>query len=1337
MPVVMVAVMLGMVGLMLLGSTNPNPSMLIFPVFMVLSMLMMFAPTSSEDPDEIRRVYLRHLGVLGEQARAVAVAQKEYEEFCHPAPHSLWSLVDSPRLWERVRGDADVLTVRVGTGVTPLATPIVIPEMGAQEDLDPVCLIAFRHTVQASRAVHGVPLTVDLTAFPFIGIVEGDEGEDSAPGGDSVRDLARAIIASAAFFHGPELLGIDVCGRCATEWESVKWLPHNRDPYSAPWTILVVDDVPGEQQAASADPNVLETRIAAAAGTVICIVVGSNSSTELGQMCWQDGLVLYSHGDPQEGECASAGASAHAPRNRGDRSFSPRVGQRTSRERVWSAGAGEPSATHGRSRTRNTQLGVATEGGEQVIGLADGVTEAEFDQLVRAIGAYDRPGSGYEAIASSGELLPMLGVSTPTRLPLGQLWERDEHYLLAVPIGADEEGRPVVLDMKESALGGVGPHGLCIGATGSGKSELLKTLVVSLALTHSPADLNLILVDFKGGATFLELGKLPHTSAVITNLAEEQTLVGRMQEAISGEMNRRQEVLRAAGNIPNIGAYAQKAAHDPSLPPLPHLVIIIDEFSELLGQHPDFAELFVAVGRLGRSLGVHLLLASQRLEEGRLRGLDSHLSYRIGLKTFSASESRQVIGTADAYHLPAKPGSGYMKTDADELIRFTASYVSGPVKEATVASDEEVRVQLFTGWREADPGGSDTAAEQNQAGTDAGACGNSADEADGGSATGSPATGGPAGGGSAAGGTAGNEAVQASDTAAVPPETLVDRVVAACSAEAEAQELVAHQVWLPPLPPVVPLGAVLGGGTAAVGGTAAAGGTSGATGSSAGHSSPSASTEKRGGLAATIGIIDRPYEQRQDPFVLPLNGAAGHLAICGGPQSGKTTAVRSLVLSCATTHTTADIAFYILDLGGADLAELSSLPHVAGVVGKQNKETVDRVFAEVTQLIDDATTSGGIGSPTPTRETFLIIDGFHIIRADFEEHLDTVARIASDGLGAGVHLIITTHRWSELRPAIRDLIGGRIELHLADPLDSLIDRKAQERVPALPGRGLTPDGESMLIALSSGEDIHHVHELAAGQPPVPQLRLMPTTLTSSELPGPEGAPGGHITIPLGIGGARLAPAMWQPGVSQHLLALGARGCGKTSLMELVGQSLSCIGRDVARLIVLDPRRSLLGTFPQDMLAGYAATADTMATLVENLAVTLSTRMPSAEVSPQELRERSWWSGPDLFLLVDDCHLIADHIFQPLHPYLPHARDVGLHIVLSRKAGAFSRALYTPLISGIMDAQPDILIYSADPADGPIAGVKTTVAAPGRAQLVRESARVGPIQVALPHAETTH
>ena len=405
---------------------------------------------------------------------------------------------------------------------------------------------------------------------------------------------------------------------------------------------------------------------------------------------------------------------------------------------------------------------------------------------------------------------------------------------LRVPIGIGDSGGLIHLDIKESAQQGMGPHGLCIGATGSGKSEFLRTLVLGLVMTHSPEQLNLVLVDFKGGATFAGMADMPHVSAVITNLANELTLVDRMQDALSGEMVRRQELLRDAGNYASIRDYEKARANGEDLAPMPSLFIVVDEFSEMLSAKPEFIDLFVAIGRLGRSLGLHLLLASQRLEEGRLRGLESHLSYRVGLRTFSAGESRAVLGVPDAYELPAVPGLGYLKPDQSTLLRFKAAYVSGPPSgRARVSRDEGGHVRGILPF---------TISEVLAL-----------------------------------------EPLETDDDVAPMPvqqqgeqpsllDIAVDRMIGVGDP--------AHQVWLPPLdvpdtldelmPDLVEdpeLGLV------------------------------SPQWRNLNGLVIPLGTVDRPREQRRDTMTLNLSGASGHVAVVGGPRSGKSTLLRTIVTS--------------------------------------------------------------------------------------------------------------------------------------------------------------------------------------------------------------------------------------------------------------------------------------------------------------------------------------------------------------------------------------------------------------------------------------------------------
>ncbi len=1121
-PVVMVVAIGAVMALMMLSGRAMSPMMLIFPLMMLFGLVGMFSPGQRQgDIDETRRVYLRHLDALAGKARGNADRQREHYTTLHPAPGELAAAVPTERVWERAASSPLALTVRLGTGNGALCTPVEVEDPGSPEDLDPVCAVSVRRTVAAVGTVAGMPIVVQLDAFPTITLA-----------GPRALEVARSIVVQLAFFHGPELVSI------SAPFGWAKWLPHSRSR-DARFRVALIDASGDHPATSDAD------------------------------------CTIYVHPDP---DYCIDGDTFHL--------------------------------------ICDDTLGAVTEQGTETLGVPDAFSAREAEYVARRLAFYRRPDNATRT--QGGGLLPMLGIADIEALDAHTMWpgRQGSRQRLTVPIGATPDGDAVYLDVKEAAHGGMGPHGLCIGATGSGKSELLRTLVAALAATHSPEELNFVLVDFKGGATFLGCESLPHTAAVITNLEDEAVLVERMFDAISGELNRRQELLRAAGNFANTTDYAEARRAAPEMDPLPALLIVVDEFSELLSQHPHFADLFVAVGRLGRSLGVHLLLASQRLEEGKLRGLDSHLSYRIGLKTFSAGESRQVLGVPDAYELPGEPGSGYLKAGMD-LVRFRAAYVSGPLtREVAEHREETSGVRVFTG-----------------------------------------------------------DEVEAEPVVQVDTDhstTVLGAVVEKSREVAAALGMSAHQVWLPPLPAEVSLAQVAPG---------------------------------------AVGLIDEPYRQRQLPLRINLEAAGGHVAIAGGPQTGKSTAVHTLVASLAE----ADYAVYVIDAGGGNFRDLAHLPHVAGVAGKGDEERVRRVVDEVLGVLD---------APRPT---VLVVDGWHaLLAADAktEDLRDPLARIASEGPAAGVHLVVTTQRWNAIRANVRDLVGTRFELKLTEPMDSMIDRKVQEKLPATPGRGLTPDGRHLLFARVNAEDIAQITDRVAGRAPVPRLKVLPRHVEAAPL-----VTGEVGRIPLGVGGAGLEPVY----AGGHVLAIGASGSGKSTFVASAITAIEAMPREQARMVILDPRRAHLGRAEETMVAAYAASNSSITEAVRAMCTTLNQRLPGADVTAEQLAQRSWWQGPDIYLVIDDLDLVGEDPLRPVVALLPHARDVGLRVVVARKFGGVSRALFSGFLAALKDVHPDVLVMDGTREEGQLFGVRPGPQVPGRATLVQSEPK-GTIQLAAPYQE---
>ncbi|MGW5643173.1 FtsK/SpoIIIE domain-containing protein [Saccharopolyspora sp. NPDC003752] len=263
-----------------------------------------------------------------------------------------------------------------------------------------------------------------------------------------------------------------------------------------------------------------------------------------------------------------------------------------------------------------------------------------------------------------------------TGFDVARAWTpRPAQDLYRIPIGVDESGAPVELDFKETARGGMGPHGLIIGGSGSGKGSLLRSIVTGLVTTHSPTDVNLVLAEYIAGPPFGDFEKAPHVSAFAPGLESDPDLVRRLRDSLDVESSRRMELLRAAG-AKNFWEYRQmrESGDQRCQEPLPALFVVIDEFRRVLEEQPDFVEILVRIGRLGRSLGVHMLLASHRLEQGDLRSLEPFLPFRVALRTFNADESRMVIGIPDASEIPTGTGRGYLRTP-DNIEQFKTATV--------------------------------------------------------------------------------------------------------------------------------------------------------------------------------------------------------------------------------------------------------------------------------------------------------------------------------------------------------------------------------------------------------------------------------------------------------------------------------------------------------------------------------------------------------------------------------------------------------------------------------------------------------------------------------------
>ena len=581
---------------------------------------------------------------------AAYVTEAEYRFDAAPGLDQLLPRAEGSRsqLWERRRGDDDFLALRTGIGVAPFNPRVSFPRGGSEA----LRVQAHQYLDRFDR-LNGVPIVVDVPKLGVLGLAGPHR---------TIVGVARGLVVQAGLLHSPADLQIAAAvghGHAAAWWW-MKWLPHVSE---AAATLHGPPLASGDIAAAALLDRVRqvqEARLAARRSRL-----GSDREPH---------LLLLIDGDLEF-----------------DRSVATSVLEATAETDmsvIWLAEeqAALPHQT-GAVMTMTSQhtfdLAYAASGER----IADVQTE---------------PLGGSQAALTARSLAPLVdrgarrrATGVPTRVGLLDLldldvldadaiatnWEtrRDE---LTAPIGGGSAG-PFQIDLRRD-----GPHALVVGTTGSGKSELLRSIVCSLAARHPPTRVSFLLFDYKGGAAFGPCGGLPHVFDVVSDLDEH--LSQRALIALDAELLRRERILAEAGAKDMLDLFRKRPHSTP-----PALVLAVDEFAKLRDEVPDFVDGVVDVAQRGRSLGVHMILASQTLGNAFTTPIRANTNLRLALRAADETQSEEAIGSRDAAHIPSGPeysGRGFARVGLDRLVEFQTAYVSG---RSAPGSSSEIRVRRY------------------------------------------------------------------------------------------------------------------------------------------------------------------------------------------------------------------------------------------------------------------------------------------------------------------------------------------------------------------------------------------------------------------------------------------------------------------------------------------------------------------------------------------------------------------------------------------------------------------------------------------------------------------
>ncbi|MFC8129017.1 FtsK/SpoIIIE domain-containing protein [Streptomyces sp. NPDC057302] len=617
---------------------------------------------------------------IEKDAQDALVAERLDRRNAIPDPATVLALSTGPRtrLWERRRTDADHLLLRFGTGQLPSEVVLDDPEMD-------------EHRRQVTWKIEDAPVALPLKGLGVIGI---------AGPGDSATALGRWAVAQTATLHSP----MDVQFYVLTEngaqssWDWVRWLPHVRPASGQDINVLIGTDAEtvgariGElTQILDARLKVLEANKSQGASfsepDIVVVWDGSRRLRSLpgvvrllreGPAVGVYALCLDTEERFLPGECLAFVVAEPKPKEHGQPGGAP-FQQPAAAPQQTPGGFPSFQAWHTTTTpdtpqadaSQELRLRVEMTGAERLRDVRpDFVSPAWCLRLARSVSPLrDISGETEDsALPGSSRLLDVLQLEPPTSGAITARWQAGGQSTMAV-IGESYDG-PFGIDMRKD-----GPHGLIAGTTGSGKSELLQTIVAALAVANTPENMTFVLIDYKGGSAFKDCVKLPHTVGMVTDL--DAHLVERALESLGAELKRREHIL-ADADAKDIEDYQDLVRRDPSHPPVPRLLIVIDEFASMVRDLPDFVTGLVNIAQRGRSLGIHLLLATQRPSGVVSPEIRANTNLRIALRVTDGGESSDVIDSPEAGHISKNtPGRAYVRLGHASLVPFQSGRVGG------------------------------------------------------------------------------------------------------------------------------------------------------------------------------------------------------------------------------------------------------------------------------------------------------------------------------------------------------------------------------------------------------------------------------------------------------------------------------------------------------------------------------------------------------------------------------------------------------------------------------------------------------------------------------------